>query len=227
MVQKPIGRDAEPEIAPRATGFPPCQTNPAGGVGPMRGVDRQTPEIVFAQDHAGRRVEGRPVEGGRESPLVPPTERRATARGDPHIEPVLSFRGRSSGVKPGDRFRGGHHPAIRRQERVQGPAQIRRGPARRDGATGTHSDRVDPGIGSARPVNHDAATAQAMKDCLQLPLDGAISTLALPAMETGAVEVQEQVDGASDHARNLAVGAARYKHRSDLQKRRMTPTTTP
>lgn len=70
---------------------------------------------------------------------------------------------------------------------------------------------MDPGIGSAGPVNHDPATAQAMKDCLQLPLDGAISTLALPAMETGAVKVQEQVDGASDHGRNLAVGAASYK----------------
>ena len=125
-----------------------------------------------------------------ERPLEGPPERRRRRLAGADVVAIAAGQGAAACVEAGLHGVDTLHPAVAREQGVEGPPQAVRRPALRGGEADAQAEGVHPGIGAPRGVRRGAPSEQALEHALELGLDRAAVGLALPPDESGTVELE-------------------------------------
>ena len=208
MMQEPVCRDLEDEVAPlRGGGWTPAREGHLASMVIRVGrgaADGECPEHMGPGEALGT-----PVEGWAVHRLVP-RRREAAAeggsgvRGGPDRIGVPPGGGAEPGVKLGMHRSHVGYPEVGRQLAVQRALKSLRGPVRPKLDAHGLSAGVHPGVGAPGPSDPDRGVDEALQGRLQLTLHGAAVGLDLPTGEVRSVVLQDQLEGPLRHSEKLS-----------------------
>ena len=193
MMEEAVSGDSkrEPEPLP---GFPTGFVNGAP-VSPL-GLSRlgEGLEGILAHDGLGRALEKCLIQRIGEGPAPTPVERRPGFCRKPEVIEIRALHGVIAGMEIG---RGGLYtldPDVIRQYSGQGLLEFCGLPRIWKGGDGHLAGRMNAAIGSSRSDHRATGTCELLQGRLQLPLNGALLALYLPAVEGGSIILKNQLE---------------------------------
>ena len=189
VVQESVGLDMKahpPAVDPR----PPFSQGETAAVMRLVAFRGEGKEVVLALDQVSRFAEQPHVERTGECPPERPAERGGSTGIQANVVTVPAGDRRFPGMKANLHRLHGLDPAILRKQRIDCAMHVGSGPTERCAEADALTQRMDPGIGSARRVRHGSTAEEALQNPLELGLNGATGGLTLPADKAGAYAIQ-------------------------------------
>ena len=193
MMKESVGGDSErePEIVPGLpTGFVDNAPVPPLGL-PRLG---ECLEGMLAHDRFGRAVEKSGIQRPRQRPAPVSVEGRLRLRRKPEMIEIRAFHRVVAGME----IRGSGlytlDPDIVGQKSRQGLLEFFGPPRIRKGCDRHLAGRMDPTIGPSGSDHRATSTRELLQGRLQLPLNGALLALNLPAVEGGSIILKNQLE---------------------------------
>ena len=193
------------EGEPTRTLAPPRNPNHAPMiVGLRRGAPyRIRAEAVVADQRIGRLLQRLPVERSPDSPLPPRPERRLRGVVRPDAITVATREGTVPGVELRMHLVRRHDPHVVRQERIERSTQLVRRPRCRHRCANGLTTGVHASVRSTRTDCAGRRVAEPAQRLLDDSLDGAGVRLALPSRELRPVVVEDELNRALRHHREV------------------------
>ncbi len=193
MVQEAVGRDPqrEPQLAP---GFPTRFVN--GATVPPLGLPRlgESLEGILSDNRLGRALEKHMVQSLGQGPAPVAVERRSRLCRQPETIEIRATQRIVSGMEVGGDGFDALDPDVFRKNSRQGLLEFFGLPRFWKGRDRYLSGRMDAAIGSSRSDHRPTGTRELLQGRLQLPLNGALFALDLPAVEGGSIILKNQLE---------------------------------
>ena len=193
MMKEAVGGDPqrEPEVSP---GFPTglVYRAPVSPLGLARLSERL--EGIFAHDRFGRTLEKPCIQRLAERPAPVAVKGRSGLRRKAEMIKIRAFDRIVTGMEIGGGGLYALDPDVVRQHSGQGLLELFGLPRAWKGGDRYLAGRVDPAIGPAGADYRATSARELLQGRLQLPLNGALLALNLPAVEGGSIILKNQLE---------------------------------
>ena len=224
MMKEAIGGDpeCEPELFPGLpTGF--MDRAPVPPLGLSRLGERL--EGMLAHDRFGRAPEKHPIQRLRERPAPVPVEGRSGLRRKTEMIEIRAVHRVVAGMEIRGRGLYTLDPDVIGQYGRQGLLELFGLPRIWEGGDGHLAGRMHPTIGSSGSDHRATSTRELLQGRLQLPLNGALLALNLPAVEGGSIILKNQLEAFVLHGVHARKVGGAQALSSDRKGRRIITRT--